>query len=112
MCGPYGVTGADIDAFPALDIVAPGGVGCSPTAMSSLGHDFDSIRREADARRLGAALYREAARLSSEAVEDVAAVLAAVAARSGDQAVAVADEYAKEMMAGAAEGAYERTAGM
>ena len=65
--------------------------------MSSLGYDFDEIRREAAARRLGAAMYREAESISPEAVEYLAAV---------------ADEYAQEMMAGAAEAAYERMAGM
>jgi len=80
--------------------------------MSSLGYDFDEIRREADARRLGAALYPEAESISPEAVEYVAAVLTRVSRSSSPMAVAVADEYAKEMMAGAAEGAYERTAGM
>ena len=58
-------------------------------------------------------MYREAESISSEAVEYVAATLTKLASRSNSPtAVAVADEYAKEMMAGAAEGAYERTAGM
>jgi hypothetical protein len=78
--------------------------------MSSLGSDFDEMRREADARRLGAAMYREADSISPEAVEYVAATLTKLASRSNSpMAVAVADEYAREMMAGAAEGAYERT---
>ena len=51
-------------------------------AMSSFGSDFDEIRREADARRFGAALYLEAASISPEAVEYVAAVLTSVS-RSG-----------------------------
>ena len=81
--------------------------------MSTFGSDFDEIRREADARRLGASLYREAASISPEAIEYVAATLTKLASRSNSpMAVAVADEYAKEMMAGAAEAAYERTVGM
>ena len=84
--------------FPLSTPPPPGGVRARSTPMSPLGSDFDEIRRETDARRLGAALYREAESISPEAVEYVAA--------------AVADEYAKEMMAGAAEAAYERTVGM
>lgn len=77
--------------------------------MTAYGSDFDEIRREAEARSLGADLYREAARISEEAVESVAAALSAVASRTDSSlAVAVSEAYAAEMMAGAAERAYQR----
>lgn len=77
--------------------------------MTAFGSDFDQIRREAEVRSLGADLYREAARISTETVESVAAALSAVANRTGSQvAIAVSDEYGKEMMAEAAERAYQR----
>lgn len=76
--------------------------------MSTFGASFEEFQREAEARTLGAELYREASDLSSEAVEAVAAVLLAVVRKSSGQLPAkVASEFAWQMMADRALGYYE-----
>ena len=78
--------------------------------MSSLSHDFDNFKREADVRSLGAAMYREAARISPGALEDVAAVLTAVASTRNATASEIVDDFAREMVADASQNAYLRAA--
>ena len=72
--------------------------------MSSLGSDFDEILREADV----VSEPLSTGRRSPSADEYVAAVSTRVSRSGSAMAVAVAYEYAKEMMAEVAEGAYER----
>lgn len=76
--------------------------------MSSLGADFEAFQREAEARSLGAELFREASALSPDAVEAVSAVLLAVVRKSrGRLPVEVASEFAWQMMSDRAVGHYE-----
>jgi hypothetical protein len=43
--------------------------------MSTLGAEFEAAQREAEAHALGAEMYQQAVRISSETVDAVAAVL-------------------------------------
>lgn len=67
--------------------------------MSVLGYDFEAIQREAEARTLGAELYRQAVTISRETVECVSAALDGLAQKSrGRLAGEMANAYARAMM--------------
>lgn len=69
----------------------------------TLGAEFEAAQREAEARALGAEMYQQASRISSEAIDAVSAVLAAMDHQSrGRLPREVAAEFARQMMAEAA----------
>ncbi len=77
--------------------------------MSTLGAEFDAIQREAEARALGAEMYRQATQLGPDTVECVAAVLDALAHRSrGQLAAEMANAYGRAMVADAAASHYRQ----
>ena len=61
--------------------------------------DFDRIQRAARARHLGAALYSEAAAISAQTVDAVAAVVNRMEALHDDYLILVAEEFARAMVA-------------
>ena len=63
--------------------------------------DLDTLQRVAQARRIGADLYREAAAISSQTVEAVSAAVARMATNTAD-GEQVADGFSEAMMAAAA----------
>jgi hypothetical protein len=70
---------------------------------SALGAEFEAAQREAEARALGSEMYHQAARISPETIDAVAAVLAALDHQSrGRLPREVAAEFARQMMADSA----------
>ena len=65
----------------------------------SLNTDFGTIQRDSQARRLGFALYRQAAAISQETVDAVAAVVNRMEALHDDNLDLVAEEFARAMVA-------------
>ncbi len=66
----------------------------------SLNHsDLEGMQRETQARRIGFALYTQAAAISPETVEAVAAVVNRMEALHDDYLILVAEEFARAMVA-------------
>lgn len=65
----------------------------------SLKHSFEDIQRDSQARRIGFALYTQAAAISQETVDAVAAVVNRMEALHENYLDLVAEEFARAMVA-------------